>query len=174
VSCIMPQENSKTRVITIRLHHHEKHKPYVVEPVFGIPMLMSFDERDPEEERGGVDEGEEGDSHVGGEEPEQPEESVNGQSAVASTRIGKGRTFEERFKDHIQTLRDFCDGLEYQVQFNDHRMLETLEREGGSFFKFARECLMQERAARTASEEAEGRGMANSRYFPGQTNHAPS
>jgi hypothetical protein len=170
VSCITPLENPRKRVITIRLHHHERHKPYVVESVFGIPMMMSFDEGG-REEVGSVDEDQEGDSN-GDEDAEEPEEDDQSPVPVASTRIAQGRTFEERFRDHIQTLRDFCDGLEYQVQFNDHRMLETLEREGGSFLRFARECLMQERAACASEGEGEGE-VTNSRYFPIQTNHMP-
>ena len=42
---------------------------------------------------------------------------------------------------HIKAIRDFCDGLEYQLQFNDHRMLVTVEREGGSFLQLAESCL---------------------------------
>ncbi|KAF8193389.1 hypothetical protein BJ912DRAFT_1031165 [Pholiota molesta] len=35
-------------------------------------------------------------------------------------------------------LREFCDGLEYQLQFNDYRMLQVLEQEGGSFLNLWR------------------------------------
>jgi len=43
-----------------------------------------------------------------------------------------GKTFGERMTEHVTLLRDFADGLEYQLQFNDHRMLDRLEREGGA------------------------------------------
>lgn len=60
-----------------------------------------------------------------------------------------GSTFRERFTDNIATIRDFCDGLEYQLQFGDRRMLETLEREGASFLWLAKSCLSQERQLNT-------------------------
>ena len=42
--------------------------------------------------------------------------------------FNEGRsTFSERMNEHIKLLWDFADGLEYQVQFNDHRMLQRLE-----------------------------------------------
>jgi hypothetical protein len=47
---------------------------------------------------------------------------------------------EWEIKD-IQTLWDFCDGLEYQLQFNDHQMFQTMEQEGAVFMWFARNCL---------------------------------
>ncbi|KAG2128343.1 uncharacterized protein EDB93DRAFT_1243573 [Suillus bovinus] len=51
------------------------------------------------------------------------------------------RTFQERFEAHIKNLRDFCDGLQYQIQFNDHRMLNAIEREGASFIRLMENCL---------------------------------
>ncbi|KAK1221943.1 hypothetical protein PQX77_015233 [Marasmius sp. AFHP31] len=52
--------------------------------------------------------------------------------------------FQERMRQHIRNIREFCDGLEYQVQFNDFRMLEELEKEGGSFLRFVHTCLHRE------------------------------
>ncbi|KAJ8584911.1 hypothetical protein M405DRAFT_746189, partial [Rhizopogon salebrosus TDB-379] len=40
---------------------------------------------------------------------------------------------------------DFCDGLEYQIQFNDHRMLDTIEHEGASFIRLMENCRDRER-----------------------------
>lgn len=62
---------------------------------------------------------------------------------------GNGGTFRERFTDNIATIRNFCDGLEYQLQFGDNRMLETLEREGASFLRLAKSCLGRERRLNT-------------------------
>jgi hypothetical protein len=53
---------------------------------------------------------------------------------------GKG-TFQERMSEHQKTLREFCDILEYQKQFNDHRMLATLERDGARLLRLARNCI---------------------------------
>lgn len=45
---------------------------------------------------------------------------------------------------HITNIREFCDGLEYQLQFNDYRMLDVLEREGSSFLRLVQDCLRKE------------------------------
>jgi hypothetical protein len=60
-----------------------------------------------------------------------------------------GGTYRERLVDNIKTIRDFCGGLEYQLQFEDRRMLETLEREGASFLRMAKACLSRERRSNT-------------------------
>jgi hypothetical protein len=54
-------------------------------------------------------------------------------------------TFRERMTTRIKMLRDFCDGLEHQLQFEDQRMLAAVEREGAAFFRFADNCLSRER-----------------------------
>ena len=38
-----------------------------------------------------------------------------------------GETFCEMMRTHIDTIKDFCDGLEYQIQFKDQHFLDTLE-----------------------------------------------
>ena len=82
--------------------------------------------------------------NVGDEELEDDDEDglVDTESGLA---IGDRATFRERFTEHIETIRQFCGGLEYQLQFEDHRMLETLEREGASFLRLAQSCLSCER-----------------------------
>jgi hypothetical protein len=62
-----------------------------------------------------------------------------------NTMMGGEGTFRERFAENIKTLREFCDGLEYQIQFEDERMLNAVERDGSSFFRLARSCLDRER-----------------------------
>lgn len=47
-------------------------------------------------------------------------------------------TFRECLNEHIRLLREFADGLEYQRQFTDHRMLETLEQDGAGLFRLAK------------------------------------
>jgi hypothetical protein len=54
---------------------------------------------------------------------------------------GARGTFRERMDEHQKTLREFCDISEYQIQFNDHRMLATLEREGAGLLRLARTCI---------------------------------
>jgi hypothetical protein len=50
-------------------------------------------------------------------------------------------TLHEWAVENIQMLWDFCNGLEYQLQFEDHRMFETMEWEGATFMQFAHNCL---------------------------------
>ena len=81
-----------------------------------------------------------------------------------STRL----TLAEQFRNHIDLLRDFCDGLEYQVQFSDPRMLEVMERDGSSMFRLARNCLSRERrlnSTRGSSPTTWERGTTNAMYY---------
>ncbi|KAG6904693.1 hypothetical protein DXG01_007854, partial [Tephrocybe rancida] len=57
----------------------------------------------------------------------------------------ENQTFEEAMRQKIRTIKDIAEGLEYQIQFRDHRMLEALEREGSSFFRMVVACLSEER-----------------------------
>ena len=50
---------------------------------------------------------------------------------------GSGESCHEWLDKHIKSICDICDGLEYQLQFDDHRMLATVEREGGSSLRLA-------------------------------------
>ena len=56
-----------------------------------------------------------------------------------------GQTFEEEIEAEIEVILDFAKGLRHQVQFRDQRMLNTLQREGGSFLRLARACLEKEK-----------------------------
>lgn len=51
------------------------------------------------------------------------------------------RTFKERLLDHARVIKDFAGAMEYQAQFNDHRFLQTVEREGGRFLRLVHNCL---------------------------------
>ncbi|EAU90664.2 hypothetical protein CC1G_03933 [Coprinopsis cinerea okayama7 len=61
---------------------------------------------------------------------------------------GGGATFEEAMHEKIKLIRDFADGLEYQIQFRDDRLLHTLERQGAAFLRLALECLEKEKRMR--------------------------
>ena len=52
-------------------------------------------------------------------------------------------------QDRIHTLRDYIDGLEYQIQFRDYRMLQAIDREGAGFLRMANASLAKERRLRT-------------------------
>ncbi|KAJ6542146.1 hypothetical protein DFH09DRAFT_1249415 [Mycena vulgaris] len=68
-------------------------------------------------------------------------------------RAGQG-TFDERLTSHLQKLRDFCDGLEYQREFGDSHMLDT--------------CLSRERrnsSTRSAAPVTWERSTANAMFY---------
>ena len=53
---------------------------------------------------------------------------------------------------HIKMIREFADGLEYQVSFQDRRFLKTLQKEGVGFFRLAENCLDRERRFNSSRE----------------------
>ena len=79
--------------------------------------------------------------------------------------------FQSRMRAHIKNLREFCNGLEYQLQFNDPRLLETIEHVGGPFFNYVEDCLRQEGCATTPPSlpvtKGLGPGDAQSSSNPG-------
>ncbi|KAL1735753.1 hypothetical protein EV714DRAFT_279792 [Schizophyllum commune] len=72
------------------------------------------------------------------------------------------QAYRTRMLSLITTMRDFCGGLEYQLQFNDFRMLEQLETEGASFFRFMEACLQRERPAGAAAGSSGSAGAGGS------------
>ncbi|KAJ6449111.1 hypothetical protein C8R45DRAFT_849909, partial [Mycena sanguinolenta] len=68
--------------------------------------------------------------------------------------IKASATFDERLTSHLTKIRDFCDGMEYQRQFRDMRMLDALEREGAPFFRLIDSCLSRERRANSTRSAA--------------------
>jgi hypothetical protein len=89
---------------------------------------------------------EEGTSHVD-EELEGDREGYELDDGIVDTENGMfdSRSVQKRMSQHINMLRDFADGLQYQLQFNDRQMLDSLEREGATFMRFAQTCLDRER-----------------------------
>ncbi|KIK58060.1 hypothetical protein GYMLUDRAFT_75117 [Collybiopsis luxurians FD-317 M1] len=63
---------------------------------------------------------------------------------------------QRRIRAHIQTLRDFCNSLDYQLQFNDpvheRTMLEELELKGKDFLEYV---------GKHSGSEAQGRARAS-------------
>ncbi|KAJ6451250.1 hypothetical protein C8R45DRAFT_1057135 [Mycena sanguinolenta] len=58
---------------------------------------------------------------------------------------GDQRTFVEAMDKEINVILEFAKGLTFQRQFRDQRMLQTLQREGASFLRLARACLVKEK-----------------------------
>ena len=65
---------------------------------------------------------------------------------------GEHKTFKEEMEVHIQKIRDFADGLEYQIASQDRRFLKTLQKEGAGFFRLAENCLSHERQFNSSRE----------------------
>ncbi|KAF7366599.1 SWIM-type domain-containing protein [Mycena sanguinolenta] len=63
-------------------------------------------------------------------------------------------TFLEAMDEKIEIVSEFLKGLKYQRQFRDQRMLQTLEREGASFFRLANACLTKEKRLASTRGEA--------------------
>ncbi|KAH9038201.1 hypothetical protein EDB85DRAFT_2072801 [Lactarius pseudohatsudake] len=81
---------------------------------------------------------------------------------------GERKTYEEEMQGNISLIWDFCDALEYQVQFQDPRFLRTLEKEGARFFRLARNCLSREKrlnSSRAASPATWERSTTNALFF---------
>ena len=97
----------------------------------GIQRVEEGDENEPEEGSEGV--GDDDDDDDDDEWAEMPLEVER-------------QTFEESFNQKIVTMGEFLEGLKYQVQFRDHRMLKALEREGRSFLRLAEACLTKEKS----------------------------
>ena len=90
------------------------------------------------------------------------------EDGLVDTGLNSMRTFNERLDDNISLIRNFLDGLEYQQQFGDHCMLETLERNGAGFFHLARNCLDRERrqnSSRASSPTMWEQATANAMYY---------
>ncbi|KAJ7218618.1 hypothetical protein GGX14DRAFT_533331 [Mycena pura] len=74
---------------------------------------------------------------------------------LVDTQIGTNQlTFLEAMDENIDLIAEFLEGLKYQRQFRDQRMLQTLEREGASFFRLAKACLRKEKRLTSTRGEA--------------------
>ncbi|KAH0585568.1 hypothetical protein H2248_008798 [Termitomyces sp. 'cryptogamus'] len=76
--------------------------------------------------------------------------------------------FQQWMRKHIADIRDFCCGLEYQLQFNDHKLLEVLESEGSQFLKLVHQCLESEGRLRNPEEQDESPIMESTTRQPNE------
>ena len=77
-------------------------------------------------------------------------------------------TFRKCLNECIWLLREFADGLKYQQQFTDHRMLETLEWDGAGLFRLTKNCLSHEshlNSSRSPSPTTWERTTSNAMYY---------
>jgi hypothetical protein len=118
--------------------------------------LKVIQEQSHVDEGGAEAVGIEDDDGVGGlsgkEEENDTEEVVEAQ--------GERSTFDEAMNANIDLIAEFGQGLRYQVQFRDQRMLNTLEREGAGFLRLARACTEKEKKLQsTRGETPRGRSQ---------------
>ena len=165
------------RIITVRMHHHSAHEPYVdsnlppevaqgIWESFGLtgqpglrPSSITEGHSNEGQEIGSSynvthQEAEEGStsSYEDKDSPAATLDNIEGDSPTNcfptptdSNPSGPStNTYHDRMSAHIKNLREFCNGLEYQLQFNDYRMLNVLEQEGGSFLSLVEDCLRKE------------------------------
>ena len=75
---------------------------------------------------------------------------------------------KKKMEDYIRIIRDFCDGLEYQLKFHDPQFLTTLEKDGAGFIGLAQNCLSRERrqnSSRAASPSTWERSTSNALFY---------
>ena len=63
---------------------------------------------------------------------------------TASSAIVTGMMFDEHVEEQVELLQNFADGLKYQTQFGNTCMLDWMEREGATLFRFVESCLSHE------------------------------
>ena len=160
-----------SRSITVRMHHHVAHEPYVDSNIhiydawesgWSVHPESSFSPRvqcegDVNKQRAG-DSRDDDDGDSGGEgscpgdvyrlidegnqDPRPPVPPIISEPSQHLPPLVE--KYHTRMNTHIKNLREFCEGLEYQLQFNDYRMLDILEQEGGSFLNLVADCLKKE------------------------------
>jgi hypothetical protein len=85
-------------------------------------------------------------------ENEEQEENGGLVDTVADKYHGARETFAKKMQCHVELIRNFCDSMEHQIQFGDHRFLKTLERESAGFLRLAENCITQERRLNSSRE----------------------
>ena len=78
--------------------------------------------------------------------PSDDEEDDATQSDTELVDFGAQGTFRERMSSAVDLLRDLADGLEFQVQFNDDRMLRTVEHDAAGALTLARQIQAKEKS----------------------------
>ncbi|KAJ3782228.1 hypothetical protein GGU10DRAFT_275997, partial [Lentinula aff. detonsa] len=78
-------------------------------------------------------------------EKSEGEESDDEEEENDDVALNIGSTFKEQMEDLTRDLHSFADGLAYQIQFRDNRMLSAVLRHGGSFLRMMEACLEKEK-----------------------------
>lgn len=149
------EAEADTSLITVRMHHHVAHEPYYDNTLPPQMTQLIWENigwgrksRLPAPPRSDSSSDEIGDG-LNHDIHETPPPSNPEEPPPLTPEI-----YQKRMRHHIDTIRDFCDGLEYQLPFNDFRMLHALESEGTRFLRLVRDCL--EKEGRIAANAGKG------------------
>jgi len=167
------EEDPGICLITVRMHHHVAHEPYydntlppeITQSIWANICRERKINSPPKLDRETSGSMSEGDPGQRGDktaslspnfntalEPEEQRPSSL-ESVGAPPQITE-EVYQKRMQRHVNNIRDFCDGLEYQLSFNDFRMLEVLEHEGAQFLQLVNECLRKEGRLKEDDETA--------------------
>jgi hypothetical protein len=153
------EEEPDFYLITVRMHHHVAHEPYYdatlpPEMTQSIWETMGWRKNSPSPnmeagEAASSDSDSDRDPSSDEGSPDPPpaiEEAIDPALELAHHENPplEPEVYQARMRRHIAMIRDFCDGLEYQLPFNDYRMLEALESEGARFLRLVEDCLEKE------------------------------
>nr|GAT51701.1 predicted protein [Mycena chlorophos] len=117
-------------------------------PFWQHPDLVPVDEK-PAEGQDGSPEPMEQDSPRDPEVPDDEDDNVAPYVETQADRdfAASAATFEAEFDAEINRIEEFVEGLKYQRQFRDRRMLELVQKRGSGFLRMARACLSKEATA---------------------------
>ena len=160
--------------ITVRMHHHVAHEPYydntlppeITQSIWAniCRERKASSPKLDHETSGSMSEGDSGrrgdkaaslppNANTNATLGSQEQRASSSESVGASPQITE-EVYQKRMQRHINNIREFCDGLEYQLSFNDFRMLEVLEHEGAQFLQLVKECLSKEGRLKEDDETA--------------------
>ena len=109
--------------------------------------------------------------HLEGLNPESDDDDDDGlvdMEGRGGDTVTEKKTYKEKMENYIYLIRDFCDGLEYQIKFQDQRFLRTLEKDGTGFMKLAQNCCSRERRqnlSRAASLSTWEKATSNAMFY---------
>ncbi|KAJ3753952.1 hypothetical protein EV360DRAFT_74091 [Lentinula raphanica] len=82
-------------------------------------------------------------------EDEDSEDECEDEGTLDVDSSSRNGTYQERMAKLIQDLHNFADGLSYQMQFRDERVLDSIDRNGRGFLRMMDSCLEKERRQNT-------------------------
>lgn len=156
-------------LVTVRMHHHVAHEPYYdatlpPEMTQSIWETLGWRKHSPSpnldagEAASSDSESDANEDPSSDEEPTDLPQSIEDSIDPAPESIPPAapplepEVYQQRMRRHISMIRDFCDGLEYQLPFNDYRMLDVLESEGAQFLRLVEDCLEKEGRLKETAE----------------------